>query len=60
MISSVFKDPWLVDTGASHYMTHDKTLLKDYKEPKDLSLLTTVGDDEVCPLGMGTVKLTVE
>ncbi len=41
-------------------MTYDKTLLKDYKEPKDLPLLTTVGDDEVYPLGMSTVKLTVE
>ncbi len=61
LISSAFKDSWLVDTSASYHMTHDKTLLKDYKEPKDLPLLTTAAKgDEVCPLGVGTVKLTVE
>jgi hypothetical protein len=54
MVSTSFKNYWLVDTGADWHMTHDQSLFKTYTKSETLPEFTTAGK-VVQPIGIGTV-----
>lgn len=56
MVSTIFKNHWLVDTGASWHMTHDRTLYQIYTKSETLPSFETAGK-LVRPIGVG--KMTV-
>jgi hypothetical protein len=41
MVSTTFKNHWLVDTGATWHMTHDRTLYQTYTKSENLPSFET-------------------